>query len=95
MAPVITGIEGAIPIKTIANRIKPFLDVLPSKEETECLIQEDEKGIKDNLFHFVAISKFQDDDVEGKAGTIKFLLDTLPKKPFEPLYKELDGKHLD
>lgn len=94
MAPVITGIEGAIPIKAIADLVKSFIDARPSKEVTECLIREDENGIKDNLFHFTAIVKFKNDEVEGRAGTIKFLLEALPKKPFEPLYHELDGEHL-
>ncbi|MEM9274463.1 MAG: DUF1350 family protein [Cyanobacteria bacterium P01_F01_bin.143] len=94
MAPVITGIEGAIPIKVIADLVKPFLDARPSKEDTECLIKQDEKGVKDNLFHFTAIVKFQDDEVEAKAGTIQFLLDNLPTKPHKPLFKELGGEHL-
>ncbi len=94
MAPVITGIEGAIPIEALAKLVKSFLDVRPSKEETECLIREDENGIKDNLFHFTSIVKFKNDDVESKAGTIKFLLDNLPKQPHPPLFQELEGKHL-
>ena len=94
MAPVITGIEGAIPIPAIAQLVKSFIDARPSKEETECLIKQDENGIKDNLFHFTSIVKFKNDDVEAKAGTIQFLLDNLPQKPFPPLHEQLDGKHL-
>ncbi|MEM7591975.1 MAG: DUF1350 family protein [Cyanobacteria bacterium P01_A01_bin.83] len=87
MAPVITGIEGAIPIKSLAELIKPYFDARPSKSETECLIR------KDNLFHFTSIVKFEDDDVQKKAGTIDFLLQTLPQDP-PTLLKELPGKHL-
>jgi len=94
MAPVITGIEGAIPISEIAKLVKKFIDVRPSKQETECLIIEDENNIKDNLFHFTSIIKFKNDNVETRAETIQFLLENLPQNPFKPLYKELDGKHL-
>jgi|GEM_PF-319531 len=94
MAPVITGIEGAIPIKAIAELVKNFIDARPSKKDTECLIKKDEKGVKDNLFHFTAIVKFKDDNVEAKAGTIQFLLDNLPTEPQKPSFKELKGKHL-
>lgn len=87
MAPVITGIEGAIPLKFLADLVKPYFDARPSKEETECLIAEN------NLFHFTAIIKFINDDVEAKAGTINFLRKTLPQDP-PTLYDELPGKHL-
>ena len=87
MAPVITGIEGAIPIKAIANLVKPWFDARPSKAETQCLIA------KKNLFHFTSIVKFKSDRVEAKAKTIKFLRQTLPKNP-PMLYEELEGKHL-
>ena len=87
MAPVITGIEGAISIKAIANLVKPWFDARPSKAETQCLIA------KKNLFHFTSIVKFKSDRVEAKAKTIKFLRQTLPKNP-PMLYEELEGKHL-
>ena len=87
MAPVITGIEGAIPIPFLAKIIQKFIDARPSKQETECLIS------KNNLFHFTSIVKFKDDQVEEKAGTINFLKKTLPKKP-PLLFDELPGEHL-
>jgi Protein of unknown function (DUF1350) len=88
IAPVITGIEGAIPIKQLADLVKPFLDARPSKEETECLIAQN------NLFHFTSIVKFKEDLVEAKAGTINFLRRIIPQKPFPLLFQELEGKHL-
>ena len=88
MAPVITGIEGAVPVKPLADLVQTFVDARPSKDETECLIR------KENLFNFTSIIGFKNDQVEAKAGTIQFLLETLPQKPFPILYKELDGKHL-
>ncbi|MEM8675531.1 MAG: DUF1350 family protein [Cyanobacteria bacterium P01_G01_bin.67] len=87
MAPVITGIEGAIPIKFLAELVKPLFDARPSKSETECLIK------KDNLFHFTSIIKFEDDTVEAKADTINFLLQNLPQNP-PTLFEEFPGQHL-
>ncbi|MEL7409323.1 MAG: DUF1350 family protein, partial [Cyanobacteria bacterium J06558_2] len=86
MAPVITGIEGAIPIKFLADLVKPLFDARPSKTETECLIK------KDNSFHFTSIVKFKDDNIQRKAGTIDFLLETLPQDP-PTLFEELPGRH--
>jgi hypothetical protein len=88
MAPVITGIEGAIPLKFLAKLIKPFIDALPSKEETQCLIK------NNNLFHFTSIIQFDRDSVEAKAGTINFLRQTLPQEPFPLLFERLAGTHL-
>lgn len=48
---VIIGIEGAIPIKFLADLISRYFDVRPSKKDTECLIT------KANLFHYTAITK--------------------------------------
>jgi hypothetical protein len=88
MAPIITGIEGAIPIPALAKVVKPFLDARPSQEETECLIK------KDGLFHYTALIGFARDGIQKKAGTLNFLRRTLPQAPYPLLDKTLPGSHL-
>ncbi|NBD34179.1 MAG: DUF1350 domain-containing protein, partial [Cyanobacteria bacterium] len=88
MAPIITGIEGAIPIPALAKFVKRFLDARPSQEETECLIE------KQGLFHYTALIGFADDKIQEKAKTLPFLRKTLPQKPFPPLDQTFPGGHL-
>ncbi|MGK7906628.1 MAG: DUF1350 family protein [Synechococcus sp.] len=88
MAPVITGIEGAIPVKSIAEVVKPFIDARPSTDATQCLIRESES------FHYTAIVGFKNDQIAAKAGTISFLRKEFANKSYETLFKELPGKHM-
>lgn len=88
MAPIITGIEGAIPIPGIAKFVKRFLDAHPSQAETECLIE------KQGLFHYTALIGFADDEIQEKAKTLPFLRKALPQEPFSPLDQTLPGGHL-
>ena len=88
MAPIITGIEGAIPIPALANFVKRFLDAYPSQTETECLIE------RQGLFHYTALIEFADDEIQEKAKTLPFLRRNLPQEPFSPLDQTLPGGHL-
>lgn len=88
MAPIITGIEGAIPIQAIAKFVKNIIDVRPSKEQTYCLIKNGQ------LFHFISLIGFQSDQVQAKAKTLSWLEKNLPQTPFEPIVEKLPGGHL-
>ncbi|MGK7913009.1 MAG: DUF1350 family protein [Synechococcus sp.] len=88
MAPVITGIEGAIPVKVIADAVKPFIDARPSTEATQCLIGNSES------FHFTGIVKFANDRIAAKAGTIDFLRAVFEQKSYNTMFATLPGKHM-
>jgi len=85
MAPAITGIESAIPVKAIANLVKRLgLDVKPSVEETHCLI----KGSQ--LFGLTGLISFDHDDIARE--TVAWLQANLRHKPAQ--MAELVGEHL-
>ncbi|MBP0021545.1 MAG: DUF1350 family protein [Cyanobacteria bacterium SBLK] len=88
MAPIITGIEGAIPIKFIADLVKKFIDVRPTEKQTKCLIK------LGKLFHFTALIGFKNDRVQARAQTIYWLEKILPNVPFPLIYIESAGGHL-
>lgn len=85
IAPAITGIEGAIPVKVVANLVKRLgLDVKPSVEETHCLI----KGSQ--LFGLMGLISFDKDNIARE--TVAWLKANLPHQPSQ--MKELEGVHL-
>lgn len=85
MAPAITGIESAIPVKAIANVVKRLgLGVKPSVEETHCLIK------KSQLFGLTGLISFDHDDIARE--TVAWLKANLPHKPAQ--MAELVGEHL-
>lgn len=68
LAPVITGIESAIPIRLLAELLQKLgLDVQPTTEETYCLIE------GSRLFNLTAVIAFGKDRVAQKAGTVQWL----------------------
>ena len=72
MAPVISGLEAAVPIGFIARALKRIgIDVSPNVEETHCLIK------RSPLFNCTSVIAFSDDRVEQKAGTIDWLRDKM------------------
>ena len=85
IAPAITGIEGAIPVKAVANLVKRLgLDVKPSVDETYCLI----KGSQ--LFGLMGLISFDKDNIAR--GTVTWLKANLPHQPSQ--MQELKGVHL-
>ncbi|NEQ46584.1 MAG: DUF1350 domain-containing protein [Leptolyngbya sp. SIOISBB] len=88
MAPIITGVEGAIPIRALAHLVKKFVDVNPNETDTKCMIR------SSKLFHYTGMVGFREDKEQAKAETINFLLEALPKEPFPPIYEQLNGGHL-
>ncbi|HAC63841.1 MAG TPA: hypothetical protein DCF68_09955 [Cyanothece sp. UBA12306] len=58
LAPAITGIESAIPIKAVADLVKKLgLDVNPTVEQTHCLI------LKSRLFNLFSLIAFAKDNI--------------------------------
>ena len=95
MAPIITGIEGAIPVRAIANIVKKFIDARPSEQETKQLIEEGTRLIDEkNIVRATAIIGFNQDKVQDKAKTIEWLRDILAEMPAPPINQQLDGQHL-
>lgn len=85
MAPAITGIESAIPVKAVADFVKRLgLDVKPSVEETYCLIKESQ------LFGLMGLISFTKDKIAK--DTVDWLKANLPNKPTK--MRELEGEHL-
>lgn len=81
MAPIITGIEGAIPVKFVANIVKKFLDARPSETETKEVI-EDSMQLEqtDSSFsRFMGLIGFKSDQVQAKAKTLDWLLQLLKR----------------
>lgn len=85
MAPAITGMESAIPVKAVANFVKRLgLDVKPSVKETHCLI----KGSQ--LFGLMGLISFDRDQIARE--TVDWLKANLPHKPAQ--MAALKGEHL-
>ncbi|NJN37587.1 MAG: DUF1350 family protein [Acaryochloridaceae cyanobacterium CSU_3_4] len=85
IAPAITGIEGAIPVKAIADLIKRWgFDVKPSVEQTHCLIE------KSSLFGLMGLISFDQDEIARE--TVDWLQTHLPHKPAQRA--KLKGEHL-
>jgi hypothetical protein len=85
MAPAITGIEGAIPVKAVANFVKRLgLDVKPNVEQTHCLIEQS------SLFGLMGLISFDQDEIAKE--TVDWLEAHLPHKPTQKV--ELKGEHL-
>ncbi|MDJ0536056.1 MAG: DUF1350 family protein [Xenococcaceae cyanobacterium MO_207.B15] len=95
LAPVIAGIESAIPVPALAELIKKLgLDVQPNVKETRCLIN------KSSLFKLTAAIAFSKDkiasnpeiDKEGEPkGTVQWLQKHVPSIKFSEL---LNRQHL-
>jgi hypothetical protein len=72
LAPVIAGIESAIPVAFVAELVKKLgLDVKPTVEQTYCLIK------NSRLFNLIALMVFGKDDIAKKAGTVDWMLKNL------------------
>lgn len=72
MAPVIAGIESAIPVTFLAELVKKLgLDVQPDVPQTYCLIKDS------RLFNLIALMAFGQDKIAAKAGTVNWLRDNL------------------
>ena len=86
MAPAITGIESAIPVKALADLVKRLgLDVKPTVEETHCLIK------ASNLFNLIGLMAFSEDNIAR--DTVHWLPDNLPHPPLK-FWQLLGRKHL-
>lgn len=83
MAPAITGIESAIPVRAIANIVRRFIDVQPTVAETYCLIE------KSRLFNLIGLIAFKEDTIA--AETVDRIR-SLPNRP--AAFAELQGGHL-
>lgn len=83
LAPAITGIESAVPIRFLADLIKRIgLDVKPNVEETHCLIH------NSNLFNLEGIVSYKEDNIAR--DTILWLKDNI--RP--AVFSVLSGGHL-
>ncbi len=86
LAPVIAGIESAVPLPPLAELVKKLgLDVQPNVKETRCLIK------KSNLFNLTAAIAFGEDDIASNTeigedgepkGTVDWLQKNLPRVKF-------------
>ncbi len=85
MAPAITGIESAIPVRFIAKLFKRLgLDVKPNVDQTHCLIK------RSLLFNLIGLIAFNDDAIARP--TIRWMQTHLPHQAKS--YTPLPGKHL-
>jgi hypothetical protein len=72
IAPAITGIEGAIPLRSLAEFIKRLgIDAKPTVEQTHCLM------LKSQLFNLMAAITFSKDKIA--APTITWMKENLPR----------------
>ena len=95
LAPVIAGIENAVPVPSLAELVKKLgLDVQPNVKETRCLIN------RSNLFNLTAAISFSEDNIASNKeigedgepkGTVEWLQKHVPRIKFSQL---LDRKHL-
>ena len=95
LAPVIAGIESAIPLPSLAELVKKLgLDVQPNVKETRCLIK------KSNLFNLTEAISFGEDKIASNKeigedgeprGTVEWLQKNLPRVEFSKIPKR---KHL-
>ncbi len=95
LAPVIAGIESAVPLPALAELVKKLgLDVQPNVKQTRCLIN------RSNLFNLTEAISFGEDDIASSTeigedgepkGTVEWLQEHLPRVKFSQLPKR---KHL-
>lgn len=95
LAPVIAGIESAVPLPALAELVKKLgLDVQPNVKETRCLIN------RSNLFNLTAAISFSEDKIASNKeigedgepkGTVEWLQKHLPRVEFSQL---LNRQHL-
>lgn len=85
MAPVIQGIESAVPFPALANLVKKLgIDVKPTVEQSHCLIK------NSNLFNLISLIAFKQDKIAPE--TVNWLKSNLPNKPAK--FSEIAGEHL-
>ena len=95
LAPVIAGIESAVPLPPLAELVKKLgLDVQPNVKQTRCLIN------RSNLFNLTEAISFGEDNIASNKeigedgepkGTVEWLQKHLPRIKFSQLPKR---KHL-
>lgn len=102
IAPDIGNTESAIPVRSIARLLDKFgWGVLPTREETQCLIA------SSSLFNLTALISFNKDEIAGskndsnkseevqKNSDVLWLMKQLKNKKLPILHEELEGKHLE
>ncbi|MBD3883093.1 DUF1350 family protein [Phormidium tenue FACHB-886] len=102
IAPDISNTESAIPVPAIAALLdRVGLGVLPTREQTQCFIEQS------RLFNLTALLSFEQDTVAGSKtdrfkdeqtqadSDVLWLLQQLKTRKFPILHRELPGKHLE
>ncbi len=102
IAPDLSNTESAIPIRAIARGLDRLgLGVLPTREQTQCLIQHS------NLFNLTALISFAQDKLAGSPADadqdlqtqansdLLWLLRQLSRRQFPLLHQGLPGQHLE
>jgi len=82
LAPTITDLDGAVPIKSLEKPLSKILKVTPTVEQTHTLIE------RSKLFNVTHIIQFADDDIAGPT------CDRLIKQQPHITHSLLPGKHL-
>ncbi|MBE9010859.1 DUF1350 family protein [Pseudanabaenaceae cyanobacterium LEGE 13415] len=100
LAPDISDTESAIPIRVLAQLLdKLKLGVLPTRAQTQCLIEQSE------LFNLTGLISFDRDTIAGSVANaqqqplaqndVLWFLAQLKHRRFALLHQELSGKHLE
>jgi hypothetical protein len=102
LAPDISNTESAVPSRAIAHWLDRLgLGVLPTREQTQCLIE------RSHLFNLTALISFDQDTLAGRQtdaskdqktqanSDVLWLIQQLQTKKMPILHAELPGKHLE
>ncbi|BAU11359.1 hypothetical protein LEP3755_18520 [Leptolyngbya sp. NIES-3755] len=100
LAPDISDTESAIPIRFLAQWLdKLKLGALPTRAQTQCLIEQSE------LFNLTGLISFDRDTIAGSVANaqqqplaqndVLWFLTQLKQRRYELLHQELSGKHLE
>lgn len=98
LAPNISNTESAIPVRFLAQLLDKFkLGVLPTRAQTQCLIEQSE------LFNLTGLISFDHDTIAGNItekqplaeNDVLWLLSQFKQRRYPLLHQELSGKHLE
>ncbi|MBD1843910.1 DUF1350 family protein [Cyanobacteria bacterium FACHB-63] len=100
LAPDISDTESAVPVRFLAQLLDKFkLGVLPTRAQTQCLIEQSE------LFNLTGLISFDRDTIAGSFANaqkqplsendVLWFLSQLKQRCYRVLYRELSGKHLE